>query len=263
MAAAGGGVATASGRTTNAGAPSVGSNPPPLPPPSSDKIPRSKSMSVVEDGKLSVVSDDDETTAEPMDDVPKFLSPDDCGEKMKKIIREYFVGGDTDEAILSIHEIVGASAKGSIERGAKVVEAAILIVLEMKTEEVKKLITIFSLCAEKGEIEKDAFEKGLSVPLEFLNEIEIDAPLAGSHMVAIVSELRKRKLFSLSCLRNAPEMFLTEGKPARFAAKIVQAGNGSVSGDDMQVISDLMNEEDRTAFPSAAALLSSMYESTA
>jgi hypothetical protein len=231
----------------------------PLP---SDKIPRSKSMSVVDDDKFLAIAED-ESAAPQNSNISNFMSPEECGDKMKKILREYFVAGDTDDAALSVQELVGAKKEGSIDRGAKMVEGGVLLVLEMKAEQVQKLITLFTACAEKGDLEKESFEAGLLVPLEFLSEIEIDAPLAGSHLVAVVAELCKLKMFSLDLLRKAPEMFLTEGKPARFAANVVKACSGSVSGDDVKVIEDLMTDEDRAAFPSAAALLSAAYESTA
>ena len=64
-----------------------------------------------------------------------YSSPEVCGEKAKCIVKEYFVGGDMDDAVLSIHELVGVGESGSVERGAKVIESAILVVLEMKQEE--------------------------------------------------------------------------------------------------------------------------------
>merc|ERR1711865_948154 len=73
-----------------------------------------------------------ETTKEESTPENTYKSPDDCGIKAQNILKEFFVGGDADDAILSFKELIGAGAEGSVERGAKAVEKAVLLVLEMK-----------------------------------------------------------------------------------------------------------------------------------
>ena len=67
------------------------------------------------------------TSAVAATDLP---SLEDCAKKTKNILKEYFVGGDVDEAVLSIHEMVEVGKDGSVERGAKVVEAGTLLVMD-------------------------------------------------------------------------------------------------------------------------------------
>merc|ERR1712176_1463421 len=65
-----------------------------------------------------------------------------CHSKMKSILKEYFVGGDTADAVLSVDEIIQVGNKGSIERGAKVFETGILMVMEMKEVNVKQMLNV-------------------------------------------------------------------------------------------------------------------------
>ncbi|KAL3912969.1 MAG: hypothetical protein SGILL_006676, partial [Bacillariaceae sp.] len=182
------------------------------------------------------------------------LSPDECGEKMKNILKEYFIGGDTADAVLSVQEIVQVGVDGSVERGAKMIEGGTLMVMEMKETEVQKFVTVLESCVKEEKIEKDAVVQGLNDPLEFLSDIEIDAPLAGNHLALIVSELLKWNAIDFGFLAAAPEYFRTDGKPAAFAIKVLKKRGGEPLDDDFMVIGALMTEDDRKAYESPKAM---------
>mmetsp|Transcript_22776 Transcript_22776/g.37146 ORF Transcript_22776/g.37146 Transcript_22776/m.37146 type:complete len:877 (-) Transcript_22776:1403-4033(-) len=186
-----------------------------------------------------------------------YLSPEECSEKAKNVLKEYFVGGDTSDAVLSIHELVGAGADGSIARGAKVVEAAILLVLEMKKEDVEKFLRVYLECAKDNKIEGESFVLGLNDPLEFLNDVAIDAPLAIPHLANIVAELVKAKIIPFSFLLNSPEYFRTDENAATFGAKVMKniGGDAVKSEDFIEVVSKLMTEEDKSKYSSVDELI--------
>lgn len=183
---------------------------------------------------------------------PMYLSPEACGEKSKCIVKEYFVGGDTDDAVLSIHELVGAGDNGSVERGAKIIESAILVVLEMKHEEADKLLTVFLRCAKENKLEASSFVRGLNDPLEFLSDIAVDAPLATAILIRIIAELVKESTVKFDFLLSSPEYFRTDQNPAQFGVKVLKAigGNALSSSEYMEVIGKLMTEEDKTSHSS-------------
>ena len=185
------------------------------------------------------------------------LSPEECSEKAKNIIKEFFVGGDTSDAVLSIHELVGAGNDGSIARGAKVVDAAILLVLERKEEDIEKFLRVYLQCAKENKIEGESFELGLNDPLEFLSDVAIDAPLAITHLVNIVAELVKAKIIPFSFLLNSPEYFRTDQNAAAFGAKVMKnIGYDAVTSEDfIEVIAKLMTDEDKAKHGSANELI--------
>ena len=83
------------------------------------------------------------TTASPTlagiseEDKPKisYPSPDECGSRAKTILKEFFVNGETLDAVVSIQDIVGAGTAGSLARGVEVIKNAVLLVLEMRRED--------------------------------------------------------------------------------------------------------------------------------
>ncbi|KAL7503106.1 hypothetical protein ACHAXN_000944 [Cyclotella atomus] len=179
-------------------------------------------------------------------------SPEVCGEKAKCIVKEYFVGGDMDDAVLSIHELVGVGESGSVERGAKVIESAILVVLEMKQEEADKLLTVLLRCAKEKKLESSSFVRGLNDPLEFLSDIAVDAPLATAILIRIIAELVKEGIVKFDFLLSSPEYFRTDQNAARFGVKVLKAIGGDATSnlEYVDVIGKLMTEEDKTAHPS-------------
>ena len=61
------------------------------------------------------------------------------------------MGGDTDDAVLSVNELIQIDQDGAVDRGAKVIESATLMVMEMKETEVTKTLTVLKrCCVEEG-----------------------------------------------------------------------------------------------------------------
>ena len=208
----------------------------------------------------TVMSKSEKPKLEHLSETKPYLSPEICGEKAKSILKEYFVGGDTDDAVLSIHELVGAGDEGSLERGAKVVESAILYVLEMKHEEVDKFLSVYLQCAKENKLEPSAFLRGLNDPLEFLSDIAVDAPLATPLLIRIVAELVKEKIIQFDFLLNSPEYFRTDQNAAKFGARVAKAvGEETISSSEVnEVISKLMTEEEKTRYQSVHELIESV-----
>jgi len=204
---------------------------------------------------------DDNTEAIPKSDdfKPKveYPSPHDCGEKAKNILKEYFVGGDTDDAVLSMHELIGIGTEGHDERGSKVVENSILMVLEMKKEEVDKFLTVFVRLAKEKKISQNSFVSGLNDPLEFLNDVAIDAPLAIPHLAGIVAELVKSEIIQFNFLLDAPEYFRTDQNAAGFGAQVLKfiGESATTSEDYLDVVEKLMTDEDKAKHNSASELI--------
>ena len=183
-----------------------------------------------------------------------YLSPDECGKKMKNYLKEYFVGGDTDDIVLSIHELIGVGSEGSIDRGTKVIESSVLMLLEMKAENVEKFLTVITRCITENKIESKSIISGLNDPLEFLSDIAIDAPLATSHLVTIVSKIIESGTIKFDFLLDAPQYFLTDGGAAMFGCKVLKKmGGDSVSSEsNIDIIEKLMTAADKEQFPSGA-----------
>jgi len=186
-----------------------------------------------------------------------YKSPDDCGIKAQNILKEFFVGGDADDAVLSFKELIGAGSEGSVERGAKAVEKAVTLVLEMKQDEVDKFLTLYSRSFTEKEIETPSIIAGLSEPLEFLTDIAIDAPLATNHMVTIISKFLTIGAVSFEFLLETPDYFRTDCGAAAFGCKVLKkmGGDALESTAYLEVIEKLMTDDDRGMFPSAKELL--------
>jgi translation initiation factor 4G len=220
-------------------------------------------------GKFAVLNESDsnksnkkeskQATSPAKEEKPKtnYPTPDECGDKAKNIMKEYFVGGDTDDAVLSIHELVGAGSDGSVDRGTKVVEAGVLLVLEMKASDVEKFLNVYLRCAKEKKIESQSFITGLNDPLEFLSDVAIDAPLAIPHLAGIVAELVKAEIIPFGFLLDSPEYFRTDQNAADFGGKVLKkiGGDATSSQDHIDVIDKLMTCEDKAKHSSAADLI--------
>lgn len=188
----------------------------------------------------------------------KVLSLEDCEKKSKNTFKEYFVGGDTNDAVLSIDEMVDVASPGSIDRGAKVVEAAVLLVLEMKEENVKKVLNVLARVAAENKIDKASFVQGLNDPLEFLRDIEIDAPLAGSLLCGFIAELLRLDLLEFDFLLAAPEEFRNNGQAAKFAGTVAKRLDLLESEQHLAVIERLMTDDDKALYASSQELVKSL-----
>lgn len=152
-----------------------------------------------------------------------YKDPVECGKSSVNVLKEFFVGGDADDAVLSIFELVGeASTEKSLERGIAVVESTCGHVLECKAQEVEKYISILLRCADESKLSSEMIKGGMLGLLEFLSDIAIDAPLATVYMAQIVGSLVKKGVLQLEFLLSAPEYFKTDGNSAHFAVKVMK-----------------------------------------
>ena len=178
--------------------------------------------------------------------------------KAQNLLKEFFVNGETADAVMSIDELVNVGQTGSEERAAKVVEASVLLVMERKEEDVTKMMQLMTEAHTQGKISDTAMVAGLNDPLDFLSDIEIDAPLAGNFLAMIVAELIKARVLDLDFLLSAPEYFRTDGKPALFGAKVLAALQEEAVEAQVDVIEKLMTKGDKERFGSASELIQSL-----
>lgn len=183
-------------------------------------------------------------------------SPDQCAKKIQSILKEYYVGGDTDDAVLSVDELVQATVEeGALERGAKVIEGATLLAMEGKPADVPKMLSVMVRCVKEGKVPNASIVKGWQDPLEFLGDMEIDAPLAGNHLALIIAECLKLKALQLDFLVNdSPEYFRKSGKPAMFAIQVLKQRGDDPSDEELEVVKSLMTDDDKNEFDSGKAM---------
>lgn len=188
----------------------------------------------------------------PLPQTPLIEYPElkECGERMKNMLKEYFVGGDTDDAVLTVDELVGVGNEGHLDRGAAVIESGVLFVMEMKEADVRKFLQVTTRCLKEGKISPECLQMGLSDPLEFLRDIEIDAPLATSLLAIIVAEWLEADLLSLDSLKSAPEYFLSDGRPAEFVASVLARLQRDVTDNEVQVLSSFMSDQEKSSHSS-------------
>ena len=208
----------------------------------------------------------------------QYLSPDECEKKMENILKEYFVGGDTADAVLSVDELVGASSSSTtstdadvVARGEAVVRAGILLVLERKHDDVSKFLTVLKHClvpeSRPPIVPWSCLALGLCLPLELLRDVEIDAPLAPKHLAQIVVEWMRLPPgndasptttttttggldLAQLLLQQAPDYFRSDGRPAQFAKQVLQSyyhekTSADISDDHVQLVSQLLSEDER------------------
>eukprot|EP00557_Chaetoceros_sp_GSL56_P013054 CAMPEP_0176480926 /NCGR_PEP_ID=MMETSP0200_2-20121128/2541_1 /TAXON_ID=947934 /ORGANISM="Chaetoceros sp., Strain GSL56" /LENGTH=873 /DNA_ID=CAMNT_0017877085 /DNA_START=312 /DNA_END=2936 /DNA_ORIENTATION=+ len=219
------------------------------------------------------VSSDQETTDEPKRVVSKtsttvpesrkvseYLEPSMCANKAVRCFKEYFVSGDANETVLTIEELIGAGTDGSIKRAAKVIESTVLMVLEMKAEEVKKYQEMITRCYNEKKIEQASFAEALYYPFESLQDIAIDAPLANIHLASIVASFIKCGAISFDYLWKAsPDSFRTEGGAAKFGVNVLKSigGDALKAKSNLDVIEQLMTDDDKAQYASAIEMTSS------
>ena len=173
---------------------------------------------------------------------------------MKSLLKEYFVGGDTADAVLSVKDLVGKGEDGDADRGKAMVEAAVLMMMEGKETEVDKMLTLFEAAAEN--IPAQSFYDGLKDPVEFLRDIEIDAPLASNLLAKILANW-----FSKTYLPSMEKFFVQndgledfreradETRAAEFARQVIRQRGGALTADDLETVTHLMTDEERLIHP--------------
>ena len=180
-----------------------------------------------------------------------YKEPIECGKSSVNVLKEFFVGGDADDAVLSIFELIGeATAEKSLERGISVVESTCGHVLECKAQEVEKYILILLRCVNENKVSSEMIKGGLSGLLEFLSDIAIDAPMATTYMAKIVGSLVKNEVLQLEFLLSAPEYFKTDGNSAQFAVKVMKEADALENESYVKIVEKLMTDNDHQTFAS-------------
>ena len=185
-----------------------------------------------------------------------------CGDRTRAILKEYFVSGDQSEAVSLIAEMVHINADGHIQRGTAVLSSGIFLVLEMKEVNVRKFLDVISKCLDDQKLNKASFIPALIEPLEFLRDIEIDAPQAPKLLAIVIANWLTKKvddgetpIDSLEFLLNSSENFLRDGYPAKFAILIIREGDGDISEADIKLIQSLMTQDEICNYKNAREFL--------
>ena len=94
-------------------------------------------------------------------------------------------------------------------------------------------------------------------PLEFLNDVAIDAPLAVPHLACIVAEFVKADVIPFNFLLNTPAYFRSDQNAASFGAKVMKkiGGEATTSEDYIEVIGKLMTDDDKTKYTTVGDLI--------
>lgn len=207
----------------------------------------------------SDLSVDKPTPSKPPLKPKTYKSPADCKKSFKNLLKEYIVGGDTDDAVLSLYELIGdESEDGAMDRGVAAIESGCGFILEQKPDDVQKFILLISRCFSEKKLPASMVTKGISDLLEFLGDIMIDAPLAGSHMTKVIVAFMKIGIFKLDFMLSTPEYFKTDGDAARFAIKVMMEYGDVESEENIAVVSGLMTEEEKKTFSTAQDLIQSV-----
>jgi translation initiation factor 4G len=184
----------------------------------------------------------------------EYLDPAECGKKMKSLLKEYFVGGDMADAVLSVDELIGKGHEADVERGSAMVEAGVFMVMEGKQAEVENMLKLFEGAADK--IPPASFVGGLKGPVGFLRDVEIDAPLAPNLLAMIMADW-----FGKSFLPSMDEFWVKnkdledfreraeETRAAEFLRQVIRQRGGDLTVDDIEAVTQLMTNEERLAHP--------------
>jgi len=185
-------------------------------------------------------------------------TPKETEEAAVSALKEFFVGGDRNEAILCFKEIVDCKQPGPEKRTTYLFYGACCYVIEQKETEVAGFIDLLLECLDqKIIVNAESIIAGIHDVLEILADVAIDAPLATVHMAAIVASLIRHKTIGLTVLSDAPEYFRTDGDAAKFGAKVLKKLGASASSDEanLKVIEGLMTEKDQDTFTSVPDLI--------
>merc|ERR1712226_457700 len=182
------------------------------------------------------------------------LSSKDVKAKVESLLKEYFVVEDTKDALLSVKELLNTTANTNDLNVPKIiVESSVLFVLERKREDVDKTLALLLAAADEL-LTPENFTDGLADPLEFLSDIQIDAPKAGEYLAVM---LAKFPVDLESLLINGPEYFRSDGKPAHLAAQTLLEQQRP-DEDIVGLVEKLMTSRDKEDFSSAQALVDSL-----
>lgn len=132
--------------------------------------------------------------------------------------------------------------------------------MEMKLSDVDNFLAVLIRSFKADKITSETIQFGLCDPLEFLNDIAIDAPLAPVNLCRIISMLIKEELIGFDCLLKSPYEFKTYGNPANFASKVLkELGEDAMKNEsNKDVVRELMTEDDKSQFASVDEIISSV-----
>eukprot|EP00525_Craspedostauros_australis_P008970 CAMPEP_0198118266 /NCGR_PEP_ID=MMETSP1442-20131203/20977_1 /TAXON_ID= /ORGANISM="Craspedostauros australis, Strain CCMP3328" /LENGTH=231 /DNA_ID=CAMNT_0043776493 /DNA_START=10 /DNA_END=705 /DNA_ORIENTATION=+ len=172
---------------------------------------------------------------------------DECKKKMKSTLKEFFFVGDTKDAMLNIQDLIMADHEGSDAREKQIMQTAFFFVMEAKKGDLPKFFTLLRECVPK--LAPATIPNALQDPLEFLNDIELDAPLARSHLAQIVGELITLNVIQMDILtKNSPDYFREESKAATFACKVLKSmKDRDPTPEDIAIVESLKTEKDGDA----------------
>jgi len=183
-------------------------------------------------------------------------TPEECSKAVKSILEEYFFNNDIKDALLSLEELLGPIDDEEYkDRIIALLESSILQVMEMKNEDVEKLIKLietYSAQNDDASKKKEYITQSLHMPLELLMDIVIDAPLASKHLSVIVSSFIKSDLVVFDFFLSAPEYFLMDSNLAAKFAKdvllLLQISDDEKKKSCLDVIGKLMTEDEKNEF---------------
>ena len=187
-------------------------------------------------------------------------TPDECSKQIKSVLKEYFFTNDMQDTLLSLQELAGPLDDEQYkDRINALLESSILQVMEMKKEDVEKLITLIESYSKDDTSKKEYITKSLNLPLELLMDIVIDAPLASKHLSTIVSSFIKSELVSFEFFLSAPEYFLTDSEMAAKFAKdvllLLEVSEEEKKKSCLDVIGKMMTENEKNEFGNATVFV--------
>ena len=192
-----------------------------------------------------------DTIPELSDEQPlvKLLSPAECGQKVKSVLKDYLVNHDASDAYVSYEEIIQPSQSHSLERGSKCVEASFQFMMEQSKARLETFLLLWKTLVLGSSVEADKkpaiisrpmILDGLRHPLDALADIMIDAPLANVILIKIVASTMHwgALVADVSFLLElaAESSFLAEGY-AEFGVNLLRALS-QLSGSDSKVVLD-------------------------
>jgi hypothetical protein len=186
-----------------------------------------------------------------------------CEKKVKSVVKEYLTNHDENDAHLSVKEIVQTDQPESDERGAKCVEAILFFMTESTKPNVEQFMALWKKLTtspkdgQQAVLNEAMILKGIRTPLEILRDILIDAPLAKAILIDLLAGVMSWKALpsnNVSFMTNLPQEFISDGKAAEFAVKLLRKLESMEDGkhkgvltleENVKAIETLMTSEEK------------------
>mmetsp|Transcript_29259 Transcript_29259/g.41878 ORF Transcript_29259/g.41878 Transcript_29259/m.41878 type:complete len:1101 (-) Transcript_29259:352-3654(-) len=194
------------------------------------------------------------------------LAPSECGQKVKGILKDYFVNHDVSDALISYEELVQPLQLHALDRGVKCVETSLQFMMEQSKARLETFLLLWEMLT-KGSADGDAKSRnaifdqkmiigGIRKPLEALSDTIIDAPLANIILTNIVASMISWGALppDFSFLLNVTDSSFQADVYATFAIDLIvtleQLSNDHTSGllgkqVNVDIIGKLMASEER------------------